>query len=71
MPYAPKSMRSRGCSHFIEEIFYGILRRCRTHYAANLMAATPKASWPWGKTLLHSVYDQPDAASGGHGFMLA
>ena len=22
-------------------------QRCRTHYAANLMAATPKASWPW------------------------
>ena len=21
----------------------------------------PKASWPWVKTLLHSVYDQPDA----------
>jgi putative transposase len=21
-------------------------QRCRTHYAANLMAATPKASWP-------------------------
>jgi putative transposase len=37
-------------------------QRCRTHYAANLMAATPKASWPWVKTLLHSVYDQPDAA---------
>ena len=27
------------------------------------MATTPKASWPWVKTLLHSVYDQPDAAS--------
>lgn len=37
-------------------------QRCRTHYAANLMAVTPKASWPWVKTLLHSVYDQPDAA---------
>ena len=36
---------------------------CRTHYAANLMAVTPKSSWPWVKTLLHSVYDQPDAAS--------
>ena len=36
-------------------------QRCRTHYAANLMAATPKSSWPWVKTLLHSVYDQPDA----------
>ncbi len=38
-------------------------QRCRTHYAANLMAATPKSSWPWVKTMLHSVYDQPDAAS--------
>jgi putative transposase len=27
------------------------------------MSATPKASRPWVKTLLHSVYDQPDAAS--------
>lgn len=35
-------------------------QRCRTHYAANLMSACPKNSWPWGKTLLHSVYDQPD-----------
>jgi transposase-like protein len=38
-------------------------QRCRTHYAANLMSATPKASWGWVKALLHSVYDQPDAAS--------
>jgi putative transposase len=38
-------------------------QRCRTHYAANLMTATPKTSWPWVKTLLHSVYDQPDADS--------
>ena len=38
-------------------------QRCRTHYAANLMAITPKASWGWVKALLHSVYDQPDAAS--------
>ena len=29
-------------------------QRCRTHYAANLMSVTPKASWPWVKTLLHS-----------------
>jgi transposase-like protein len=27
------------------------------------MSATPKASWPWVKTLLHSVYDQPDTTS--------
>jgi putative transposase len=38
-------------------------QRCRTHYATNLMAATPKASWPWVRALLHSVYDQPDTAS--------
>src|SRR6266576_1124897 len=36
-------------------------QRCRTHYAANLMAATPKNAWGWVKALLHSVYDQPDA----------
>jgi putative transposase len=36
-------------------------QRCRTHYAANLMAVTPRSSWPWVKALLHSVYDQPDA----------
>jgi putative transposase len=38
-------------------------QRCRTHYAANLMSVTPKASWTAVKALLHSVYDQPDAAS--------
>jgi putative transposase len=38
-------------------------QRCRTHYAANLMAATPKVSWPWVRALLHSVYDQPDSVS--------
>jgi putative transposase len=40
-------------------------QRCRTHYATNLMAITPKSSWPWVKTLLHSVFDQPDAVSVG------
>src|ERR1700712_3776596 len=38
-------------------------QRCRTHYATNLMAVTPKSSWPWVRTLLHSVYDQPDSDS--------
>src|SRR6476620_5930349 len=38
-------------------------QRCRTHYAANLMSATPKSQWGWVKALLHSVYDQPDADS--------
>jgi transposase-like protein len=38
-------------------------QRCRTHYAANLMSATPKSMWPAVKAMLHSVYDQPDAAA--------
>jgi putative transposase len=38
-------------------------QRCRTHYAVNLMSVTPKSSWPWVRTLLHSVYDQPDATA--------
>ena len=38
-------------------------QRCRTHYAANLMSVTPKSLWPAVKAMLHSVYDQPDAAS--------
>jgi len=36
-------------------------QRCRTHYAANLMSICPKSAWPAVKTMLHSVYDQPDA----------
>lgn len=40
-------------------------QRCRTYYAANLMAVTPKSSWPWVKTLLHSAFDQPGATSFG------
>ncbi len=38
-------------------------QRCRTHYAANLMSVTPKSAWPMVRTLLHSVYDQPDNTS--------
>jgi len=36
-------------------------QRCRTHYAVNLMATCPKASWPAVKAMLHSVYEQADA----------
>ena len=36
-------------------------QRCRTHYAANLMAVCPKHAWGGVKAMLHSVYDQPDA----------
>ena len=38
-------------------------QRCRTHYSANLMAICPKSMWPAVKAMLHSVYDQPDAAA--------
>jgi putative transposase len=38
-------------------------QRCRTHYAASLMSVTPKSMWPAVKAMLHSVYDQPDAAA--------
>jgi hypothetical protein len=38
-------------------------QRCRTHYAANLMSVCPKSAWPAVKAMLHSVYNQPDAAS--------
>ena len=38
-------------------------QRCRTHYAANLMTVVPKSLWPAVKAMLHSVYDQPDAAA--------
>jgi transposase-like protein len=27
------------------------------------MAVCPKASWPWVRAMLHSIYDQPDAKS--------
>ena len=27
------------------------------------MTVTPKSAWPALKTMLHSVYDQPDAAA--------
>ncbi|SFV23727.1 Transposase, Mutator family [Micrococcus terreus] len=40
-----------------------VWQRCRTHYAANLMATTPKNMWPAVKAMLHSVYDQPDATA--------
>jgi putative transposase len=52
----------RGLVSAIEATLPGAAwQRCRTHYAANLMSATPKSSWGWVKALLHSIYDQPDA----------
>ena len=43
-------------------------QRCRTHYAANLMGICPKGLWPAVKAMLHSLYDQPDAAAVGAQF---
>ena len=45
-----------------------VWQRCRTHYAANLMSICPKSMWPAVKAMLHSVYDQPDAAAVGAQF---
>jgi putative transposase len=38
-------------------------QRCRTHYTTNLRSVTPKSSWPWVRTPLHSIFDQPDVES--------
>ena len=38
-------------------------QRCRTHYTANLMSLCPKSAWGGVKALLHSVFDQIDAAA--------
>lgn len=38
-------------------------QRCRTHYTVNPMSVCPKSSWPWVRTLLHSVFDQADTES--------
>jgi hypothetical protein len=45
-----------------------VWQRCRTHYVANLMSICPKSMWPAVKAMLHSVYDQPDAAAVGAQF---
>nr|WP_307857469.1 transposase [Mycobacterium sp. SM1] len=38
-------------------------RPCEGRLTDNLMTVTPKSSWPWVRTLLHSIFDQPDAES--------
>src|SRR4029077_20396018 len=38
-------------------------QRCRTHYAATLIAPPPQSAWAGVRALLHSVYDQPDSDS--------
>ena len=38
-------------------------QRCRTHYTANLMSVCPKHAWGGVKAMLHSVFDQIDAAA--------
>ena len=36
-------------------------QRCRTHFAANLLAKVPRSAQPFVATLLRSIFDQPDA----------
>ncbi len=36
-------------------------QRCRTHFANNLRAKTPKHAWPTVAGMLRSVFEQPDA----------
>ena len=38
-------------------------QRCRTHYTTNLMSVCPKHAWGGVKAMLHSVFDQIDAAA--------
>jgi putative transposase len=59
---------SRGSSTMLTKTHFAMPRvdsGSLIHYATNLMAITPKSSWPWVRTLLHSVLDQPDAESVG------
>ena len=37
-------------------------QRCRTHYVRRILSIVPKSSQPWVTTLIHSIFDQPDAA---------
>ena len=48
---------------FFGDLSSAAWQRCRTHCTTNLMSVTPKSSWPWVRTLLHSIFDQPDAES--------
>jgi putative transposase len=52
-----------GLGAAIEATLPGTTWQRRTHYAANLMAVSPKNAWTWVRALLHSVYDRPDATS--------
>lgn len=36
-------------------------QRCRTHYARNLSTQVPRSAQPWVRTLLRTIFDQPDA----------
>ena len=38
-------------------------QRCRTHYTVNLMSVCPKHAWGGVKAMLHTVFDQIDAAA--------
>jgi len=43
-------------------------QRCRTHFAANLLAKVPRSAQPFVATLLRSIFDQPDKTTVGEQF---
>jgi putative transposase len=54
---------NRGLTKAIGATLPGAAWQRSSHYAANLMSVTLKSTWGWVRALLHSVYDQSDAAS--------
>jgi putative transposase len=59
-----RDLTARGLVEAIGAILPGAARqRCRDSLRSEPDGRHPMASWPWVKTLLHSVYDQPDATS--------
>jgi transposase-like protein len=51
-----------GLVEAIGSVFVGAgWQRCRTHFANNLRAKTPKHAWPMVAGMLKSVFEQPDA----------
>ena len=38
-------------------------QRCRTHYLRNLLTKVPRSAQPWVATMVHTIFDQPDATS--------
>ncbi|PRQ10275.1 IS256 family transposase, partial [Corynebacterium sp. 13CS0277] len=51
-----------GIQHAVAQVFPDASwQRCRTHYSNNLCQIVPKSAWKMVKSLLSSIFDQPDA----------